>query len=132
MRSVPPRTPRHLKSGSRVHSSPLPVSLPSATIQSAGASPYYEATVGSLVLQPAALHLPFKGTCAYESLHKPALLLDPRMDNWGQGTFTLSVSRLYRRAISISYISQSSIRWVCWATGWQCSHLLSYFLCLLW
>ena len=24
------------------------------------------------------------------------------MDNWGQGTFTLSVSRLYRRAIGIS------------------------------
>ena len=58
--------------------------------------------MGSLVLQPAALHLPFKGTCACGSLHKPALLLDPRMDNWGQGTFTLSVSRLYRRAIGIS------------------------------
>jgi len=24
------------------------------------------------------------------------------MDNWGQGTFTLSVSRLYRRAVAIA------------------------------
>ena len=58
--------------------------------------------MGSLVLQPAALHFPFKVTWAYGSLHKPDLLLDPRMDNWGQGTFTLSVSRLYRRAIRIA------------------------------
>jgi hypothetical protein len=59
--------------------------------------------VGSLSLQPAALHLPFKVTWASGSLHKPDLLLDPRMDTWGQGTFTLVVSRLYRRAIRISY-----------------------------
>src|SRR4029450_7063722 len=51
---------------------------------------------------PAALHFPFKVTWAYESLHKPDLLLDPRMDNWGQGTFTLSVSPPYRRAIGIA------------------------------
>jgi hypothetical protein len=55
--------------------------------------------MGSLVLQPAVLHPSFKGTYADGSLHKRALLLDPRMDNWGQGTFTLFVSRLYRRAI---------------------------------
>jgi hypothetical protein len=24
------------------------------------------------------------------------------MDNWGQGTFTLSVSRLYRRAVTVT------------------------------
>ena len=35
-------------------------------------------------------------------ISKPALLLDPRMDNWSQGTFTLSVSRLYRRAVAIA------------------------------
>jgi hypothetical protein len=58
--------------------------------------------VGSLSLQPAALHLPFKVTWAYELLHKPDLLLDPRMDNWGRGTFTLSVSRLYRRAVAVA------------------------------
>ena len=57
--------------------------------------------MGSLVLQPAVLHLSFKVTWAYRSLHKPDLLLDPRMDNWGQGTYTLSVSRLYRRAVGI-------------------------------
>ena len=55
--------------------------------------------MGSLLLQPAVLHPSFKGTYADGSLHKRALLLDPRMDNWGQGTFTLYVSRLYRRAI---------------------------------
>ena len=56
LHSVPSLTPRHLQSGSRVHSSPLPVSLPSATIQSPDTGPYYEAHSGSLVLQPAALH----------------------------------------------------------------------------
>ena len=35
-------------------------------------------------------------------IERPALLLDPRMDNWGQGTFTLCVSRLYRRAITVA------------------------------
>jgi hypothetical protein len=66
--------------------------------------------VGSLVLQPAALHFPFKVTWAYESLHKPDLLLDPRMDNWGQGTFTLCVSRLYRRAIRKTGQEASSLQ----------------------
>ena len=59
--------------------------------------------MGSLALQPAALHLPFKVTWADTSRCKPDLLLDPRMDNWGQGTFTLSVSRLYRRAVGVAY-----------------------------
>jgi hypothetical protein len=63
-RRVPPLTPRHLQRGSSVHSSPRPVSLPAQTIRSAGAGPYHEATLGSLVLQPAALHLSFKGTSA--------------------------------------------------------------------
>ena len=62
MHSVPPLTPRHLERGSSVHSSPRPDSLPAQTIRSAGAGSYYEATSGSLVLQPAALHLSFKGT----------------------------------------------------------------------
>jgi hypothetical protein len=59
-------------------------------------------------LQPAALHLPFKVTWADESLHKPDLLLDPRMDNWGRGTFTLSVSRLYRRAVRVPDVPEAS------------------------
>lgn len=44
--------------------------------------------MGSLVLQPAALHLSFRVTWACESLRKPVLLLGPRTDNWGQGTYT--------------------------------------------
>src|SRR5262245_18975300 len=28
------------------------------------------------------------------------------MDNWGQGTFTLCVSRLYRRAVGVADVSQ--------------------------
>jgi hypothetical protein len=60
---------------------------------------YYEATLGSLVLRPTALHLSFKVPSAYESLHTLDLLLDFRMDNCSQGTFTPYVPRLYRRAI---------------------------------
>jgi len=52
-------------------------------------------------LQPAALHLPFTVPSAYASRHNLVLLLAPRMDNWGPGTCTLSVSRLYRRAIGV-------------------------------
>lgn len=55
--------------------------------------------MGSLMLQPAVLHLSFKLTWADGSLHPPDLLLDPRTDNWGQGTSTPFVLRLYRRAI---------------------------------
>jgi hypothetical protein len=62
----------------------------------------HEANAGSLALPPAALHLPFKVTWADTSRCTPDLLLDPRMDKWGQGTFTLFVSRLYRRAIGIA------------------------------
>lgn len=58
--------------------------------------------MGSLLLQPAALHLSFKVTWADGSLRKPDLLLGPRTDNWGQGTFTPSVLRLYRRAVSVA------------------------------
>jgi predicted 3-demethylubiquinone-9 3-methyltransferase (glyoxalase superfamily) len=29
------------------------------------------------------------------------------MDNWGQGTFTLSVSRLYRRAVGIAHYGEA-------------------------
>jgi hypothetical protein len=64
--------------------------------------------LGSLVLQPAAVPFPCKGTCAYASLYTPALLLDPRMDHCGQGTCTLCVSRLYRRAIGISDVEDIS------------------------
>lgn len=58
--------------------------------------------MGSLMLQPAVLHLSFKITWADGSLHPPDLLLGPRTDNWGQGTFTPFVLRLYRRAIRVS------------------------------
>jgi len=36
------------------------------------------------------------------------------MDNWGQGTFTLSVSRLYRRAITdriLALLAQGTVPW---------------------
>jgi len=82
--------------------SALPDSLPAQTIRSAHTSTYYEADSSSLVLQPAALHLSFKVTWADGSLRKPDLLLGPRTDNWGQGTFTPLVSRLYRRAIRVA------------------------------
>src|SRR5215470_17911453 len=43
----------------------------------------------------------FKVTSARGSRHKLDLLLDPRTDDWDQGTCTPLVRRLYRRAISI-------------------------------
>ena len=42
------------------------------------------------------------------------------MDNWGQGTFTLSVSRLYRRAITVTHqIDLLVFAFGCfWASVW--------------
>src|SRR5262252_7035344 len=31
------------------------------------------------------------------------------MDNWGQGTFTLSVSRLYRRAVGVAVLQEDGL-----------------------
>jgi hypothetical protein len=55
----------------------LAAKRPVATRQSAGACSYYEAHLGSFAVQPAALHVPFKVTEAYESLYKLDLLLGP-------------------------------------------------------
>src|SRR5215470_6448958 len=43
----------------------------------------------------------FKVTSARGSRHKLDLLLDPRTDDWDQGTCTPLVRRLYRRAVRI-------------------------------
>ena len=58
--------------------------------------------MSSRLLQPAVLHLSFKVTWTCLSLSKSNLLLDPRTDLWGQGTFTPLVLRRYRRAISLT------------------------------
>ena len=65
--------------------------------------------MSSRSLQPAALHLSFKVTWACTSRHKPDLLLGPRTDKEGQGTYTPLVSRLYRRAIGISDVEDISL-----------------------
>src|SRR5215470_2559223 len=44
----------------------------------------------------------FKVTSARGSRHKLDLLLDPRTDDWDQGTCTPLVRRLYRRAIRVT------------------------------
>lgn len=48
------------------------------------------------------LHLSFKVTWADTSRCQPNLLLGSRTDNWSQGTFTPSVSCLYRHAIRVA------------------------------
>src|SRR5215470_18352650 len=52
----------------------------------------------------------FKVTSARGSRHKLDLLLDPRTDDWDQGTCTPLVRRLYRRAIRESHDDHITVR----------------------
>jgi hypothetical protein len=66
----------------------------------------YEACIGFTYLRPADLHLSFKVTWSYESLHKTNLLLDPRMNNSGRGIFT----PLFHACFGVLCVRQRTLR----------------------